>query len=149
LRARSPTPPPRGRGLARDWSLPLRARTPRIHLEPADWRAGFLKVGEERELPVQLHQDLRERMPQALLRDLYRPVYEDRYIEREIVEGTTDRGAFSAMQEARAARTLPTLPQVEPALRTMVALQRWRRAFLAERWQPLRRDDERKSPSGH
>jgi len=44
-----------------------------MHLDPVAWGAGFLQV-HERELPPELFADLREKTPQATLRDLYRPV---------------------------------------------------------------------------
>ena len=127
--------------LVRDWSVPTHLRDVKTHLDPVEWRTGFLQV-RERELPSELHEDLRQQMPQALLRDLYRPVYEERWVERELLEGTADRGGFGEMDKARAARQRPELPRIEPAVRTMRAYQIWRRALLAERWQPLLRDDE-------
>ena len=89
---------------------------------------------------MQLTSDLRENMPQALLRDLYRPVYERGFIERGIVEGTGARGGFAAMREARAARRKPELPRVESGLATVRAYQTWRRALVAERWQPVKEE---------
>src|SRR5262249_1144576 len=113
-------------------------------VDPADWRTGLVRVEGEREIPAQLINDLHEVMPQALLRDLYRPVHEERWIERELIEGTGDRGGFAAMQEAREARARrPELPRVEPATRTVRADQTGRRGLLAERWQPLKTDSER------
>src|SRR5205823_967357 len=73
----------RGERLTRDWSVPVNVREPKLHVEPEGWRAGYLRVGEEREIPMQLQNDLRENMPQALLRDLFRPVREKRWVERE------------------------------------------------------------------
>ena len=136
----------RGARLMRDWSVPTNVREPRLHVEPADWRAGYLAVGEEREIPIQLQNDLRENMPQALLRDLYRPVHEERWVQREIVEGTGDRGGFEAMREARAARKTPELPRVDPAVRTVIEYARWRRQLVADRWQPFVPDAERAKP---
>ena len=128
----------RGERLTRDWSLPVRVRAPRLNVEPEAWRAGYLRADREREIPVELASDLRECMPQALLRDLYRPVREERWIERELVEGTGDRGGFAAMQEVREARKPPPLPRIDSALRAVREYQAWRRALLAERWQPIK-----------
>lgn len=133
----------RGERLVRDWSVPTHLRTPRLHIEPADWRAGFLRVDREREISTELENDLRQNMPQALLRDLYRPVHDERWIERELVEGTGDRGGFAAMQAVRDARKLPSLPRIEPLVRAVLEYQAWRRGLMSERWQPFRRDDER------
>lgn len=128
--------------LRREPSLPTWARNPRLHLEPSDWRAGYLAVRGEYDVPFELQQDLHRLMPQALLRDLYRPVHEERWIEREIIEGTGDRTGVQSLAEARAARRPPPLPRVEPGTRAVRAYQTWRRALLAERWQPILGDDE-------
>jgi hypothetical protein len=125
----------RGERLTRDFSVPINLREARTHLDPAQWGTGFVRVEGEYQIPTQLQTDLHEVMPQALLRDLYRPVHEPRWIERELVEGTGDRGPATAMRLVRAARTRPELPRIEPAMRTVRAFQTWRRAFLAERWQ--------------
>ena len=137
----------RGERLMRDWSVPTNLRPPKLHVEPADWRAGFLRVEDEREIPMQLQNDLRQNTPQALLRDLYRPVHEKRWVEREEIEGTGDRGGFAAMQTARDARKTPELPRVESLGRAVREYQAWRRGLLAERWQPFRPDAERAAPA--
>ncbi|HEY2749580.1 MAG TPA: hypothetical protein VGL86_33400 [Polyangia bacterium] len=126
----------RGARLTRDWSMPERAQPPRTHLDPADWRTGFLDARREREIPPALQADIHENMPQALLRDLYRPVHEERWIAREPIEGTGDRSGAATMTEARAARRVPALPRIEPGARAVVEYLAWRRALLAERWQP-------------
>jgi hypothetical protein len=128
----------RGRRLMRDWSMPERAQPPRSHLEPADWRTGFLDARREREIPSALQDDLRQNMPQALLRDLYRPEHEERWFPREIIEGTGDRSGQETMRAAREARKLPSLPRIEPGIRAVVEYQAWRRGLIRERWLPLK-----------
>jgi hypothetical protein len=112
-----------------------------LHLEPEAWNAGFLQV-READIPAQLSADLQERMPQALLRDLHRLVFEERWVEREPLPGTEDRQGRHALAEARAARKVPPRPTVEPSTRVMRALQTFRRGLMAERWQPLLADDQ-------
>jgi hypothetical protein len=131
--------------LRREPSLPRFVREHKLRLEPSDWGAGYLQV-REREIPSELQQDLHELMPQALLRDLYRPVHELGFIERAIVEGTGDRGGVQAMAAARAARTRPERTYVEPGTRVVRAYQIWRRELYAERWQPILGDDEPRTP---
>jgi hypothetical protein len=133
----------RGERLTRDWSVPVNVREPKLHVEPEGWRAGYLRVGEEREIPMQLQNDLRQNMPQALLRDLYRPVHENRWVEREQIEGTGDRGGVAAMQAVRDARKRPELPRVESLGLAVREYQAWRRRMMAERWLPFRPDDQR------
>ena len=137
-----------GRGAARlrrEPTLRTWLRTPRTHLDPADWRAGYLEV-REREIPFELQEDLHQLMPQALLRDLYRPAYEERWVARELIEGTGDRAGLGALAEARRARVRPPLPRIEPAVRAVREHQAWRRALYAERWQPVLADDEPRRP---
>ena len=118
------------------WLQPMK-----LHLEPEAWNTGFLQV-READIPPQLHVDLQERMPQALLRDLHRLVREERWVEREIVAGTEDRLGRGSLVEARKARQLPARTPVEPSTRVMRALQTWRANLLGERWQPALADDE-------
>ena len=121
--------------------VPMRVRPAMAtSLEPQVWGAGFLRV-EERELPPQLHADLRLNAPQAFLRDLFRPVREF-FAVLEPVEGTRLLGAWQeATQEARAARTRAEIPRIEPTPDEVAARQAWRRRFLAEPWTPFRPDD--------
>ncbi|HEX4457411.1 MAG TPA: hypothetical protein VIA18_05555 [Polyangia bacterium] len=118
------------------WLQPMQ-----LHIEPEAWNTGFLRVREV-EIPAQLDADLRERMPQALLRDLHRLVREESWVAREILVGTEDRHGRESLAEARKARQLPGRPPVEPSTRVMRALQTWRASLLAERWQPALADDD-------
>jgi hypothetical protein len=129
----------------RDWSLPIRLGELKTHVDPVEWRTGYLKV-RERDVATELNEDMKQLSPQALLRDLYRPVREERWVARELIEGTGDRGGLEEMQKARAARKLPELPRIEAAGGTLRAFQTWRRAMLAARWEPLLRDDEPRRP---
>ena len=127
----------RGDRMVRDWSMPSSLRPPKLHLDPADWGAGYLRADRERDIPMQLSSDLRENMPQALLRDLYRPEYQERFIERELVEGS-ERSALPAMREARQARQKPPLPRIASSLGAVREYQTWRRSLVAERWKPVK-----------
>jgi hypothetical protein len=127
----------RGERMVRDWSVASVLRPPKLHLEPDDWGAGFLRADRERDIPMALSTDLHENMPQALLRDLYRPEYEERFIEREIVEGS-GRSAFPALREAREAQRKPPLPRIGSSLGAVREYQTWRRGLLAECWKPVK-----------
>src|SRR5258708_7893443 len=80
--------------LVRDPSLP-RAIGLRVHVEPEAWGAGYLAV-HERELPPELYADLRELSPQALLRDLHRPVVAAQWVARTPLVDAVDFGARRA-----------------------------------------------------
>jgi hypothetical protein len=111
-----------------------------LHLDPTEWRTGFLAV-HERELPPELYADLRENTPQAYLRDLHR-VVKPFSATLEPVEGSRVVGGWAeALDEARAARVREPLPVVEPTTGAVREEQQRRRALLAERWQPAIPDD--------
>ena len=127
--------------LVRDPSLPIRAGVLPNHMEPADWRAGYLEV-HDYEAPAQLFQDLKQCTPQALLRDLYRPEYQAFvWHEREVMV-TIDRGGTQALKEAFAAQKLEPLPRIEP-LGTEVQqhADAWRK-IVRDRWKPVLDDSE-------
>jgi hypothetical protein len=128
--------------LTHDWTVVTAARTPRLHVEPEAWGTGFIVVGRERDnFAPQLQEDLRELTPQASLRDLYRPVMQSRWVEREpLVE--LDPGALRSLADARAARQRDPLPRFEPLAHEMVIAQDRHRALLAERWQAHLPDDK-------
>lgn len=111
------------------------------HLDPADWRTGFLEV-HERDVPYQLLEDLRQLAPQAKLRDLHRPVTEFT-VTPEVLEGTAVIGRWkqiaAELSEARAIRRPP--PTIGTSLRDVLAEQRRHRALMAEPWQPTLDDD--------
>ena len=122
-------------------SLPTWLRPMDTHLRPEDWNTGFLAV-REREIPEELQADLRQRMPQALLRDLHRLVRDEGWVAREPLMERADPQGRQALAEARAMRQPLARPPIEPSTRVMRALQTWRRALLSERWQPLLADDD-------
>ncbi len=124
-RVRQPAPSP---------SLP-------IHVEPETWGAGYLKV-RDREIPGELESDLRELTPQASLRDLFRPVMESVWHEREPIGEVLDPGGRRAWAEARQALHRPPLPQLTPIVHEVTFEQRRRRAWAAEPWKPAMPDEQ-------
>lgn len=115
----------------------------KTHLDPADWRAGFLVEPREYDLPLQLFDDLKELTPQSLLRDLYRPVYEHRWFEPEF-HATLDPGGREAWREARRAQRRDPVPRVEPTARAVREELQRRRAWLREQWKPKYADDQQR-----
>jgi hypothetical protein len=127
--------------MVRDPELPIRAGTLPFHLEPSDWRAGYLSVHEV-ELPPQLHGDLRECAPQALLRDLFRPEREAFvWYDRETLV-TIDRGGRAAFRDALAAQKRDPLPVVQPLVGAVMARAREWQKVVSERWKPFLDDDQ-------
>jgi hypothetical protein len=128
------------RRLAFEHSLPLYARTEMpLNLDPDRWSFG-VEV-REAELPPELFADLRELTPQALLRDLHRPVKEF-FVTPEPLEGTQAIGRMDdELARVRESRKLEALPVVEPLTGAVREEQERRRAFLAAPWKPLRPDD--------
>lgn len=130
----------------RTYELPLYVRVEvKLTLDPEQWHAGFLSV-QERELPAELYADLREVSPQAVLRDLYRPVREF-YVTPEEIEGTAVHNQMPKIfREMRQARRLDERIDVEMLTKVVRESQLRRRAFLASPWQPVKPDDEPRTP---
>src|SRR5439155_12344478 len=110
-------------------------------LDPADWGAGYLVEPREYDLPIQLYDDLKQLTPQSLLRDLFRPVRELVWVEREVY-AELDPGGRKAWLEARRAQPREPVPTVQPTTREMRAEQQRRREFLRESWKPKYADDQ-------
>jgi hypothetical protein len=114
---------------------------PSLHLniDPDQWTHG-LEV-HTRELPQELFNSLRERTPQALLRDLHRPVIKF-YVEPALIEGTEVIGQLNLeFEKLRQARKLDPRPSIEPTVNVFHAEQTRRRGFLAKRWEPILSDE--------
>src|SRR5581483_9945826 len=105
-----------------------------------------LELRERDGFAPELQADLHHLTPQASLRDLYRPVHVSRWVEREARGEDLDPGGRRSLAEARAAQHREPLPRVTPLVRDVVAEQARRRALMAERWLPAKRDDEERTP---
>lgn len=146
----------------------LRPEKLKLHLEePRDWYAGYLGVRGEYQAPFELRRDLQERVPQALLRDLLRPVMPDPrgQVQREPVPGPRpfwaaapapggegygpDDGQGQAVHDesprgqvraAMATLRLP-LPEILPSTLLIEEDRRARQLLLRAPWQPWLPDD--------
>jgi hypothetical protein len=127
--------------LLQEVNLPTWARDLPFHLEPSDWRAGYLSV-HDYDLAPELHGDLKRCAPQALLRDLFRPEYNHHvWYDREPLV-TIDWGGTQALRDAMAAKKLDPLPRLEPILREVQRRRdEWSRV-MTERWKPILDDSE-------
>lgn len=123
-------------------SLPTAIRPQRTHFDRlADWNAGYLGVRAEFEPPYEMTRDLKEQVPQSILRDIYRPVRRQPMIEPAFIEVNADPGGRLALAEAKAALQREPLPTVEPILLVVIAEQRRRRRFLRRPWPSFRADE--------
>jgi hypothetical protein len=94
-----------------------------------------------REVPPELTRDLRELTPQALLRDLHRPVRQF-FVELQPIEGTQVTGRLEEeFDRLRQARRVEPRADVVPTVRVVWDEQRRRQALMAEEWKPLVPDD--------
>jgi hypothetical protein len=106
-------------------------------------RADFGLRVEVREYEIHpfLIRDLKDLTPQAILRDLHRPVIEF-YVTPELREGTEVIGQINVeFDKLRAARNRDPRPTIEPTVTAVAEEQRRRRDLMAERWEPLLADD--------
>ncbi len=110
-----------------------------INIDPDRW-ARSLEI-HSRELPQELFNDLRERTPQALLRDLHRPVMQF-FVEPQLIEGTEVIGQLNReFEKLVQARKRDPRPSIEPSVNVFIEEQRRRRTFMAKRWEPILADD--------
>ncbi len=129
---------------ARPFEIKIRTyvREPRLLLERGGWRyQGHFEI-TEREFSGELTHDLMQRMPQAKLRDLFRPVMEVGWHERESLVDPPDPAGLRVMAEAKAAQQRPPVETLASLLAVVKEEQAKRRAWLAERWQPFLADDQ-------
>lgn len=121
--------------------LPMAIRRQPTHFDRlADWYCGYLGVRQEYEVLYELQQDLKQSVPQAILRDIYRPV-RDLRVEWERPEFELDPGGRKGTAEAKKAQQREPLPAPISALSVFLAEQRRRRRFQSTPWQPQRADD--------
>lgn len=131
--------------LSAELSRPLsRERPPlRLHVDdPRRWYAGYLAVRGEYERPYELRRDLEERVPQALLRDMLRPVYKFPLVERErIARSLPLEEARAALRESMAQLREPPPEVVSAGLLMEQERRGLRRLLREEPWQPQLADD--------
>lgn len=127
---------------AAHYELPQSWREVPIYLDPARFYAGYLGVRDEIQIHEELRRDLRERVPQALLRDVHRMEYpSDGDGRRQPTELGIDPGGREAYKEARAAQVRDPIPRIEPLVEQVMAEQVRRHRVLWDPWEPLIPDD--------
>lgn len=139
-----------GRGLPRTRTLPQAIRPQSTHFDDVlhDWHTGYLGVRGEFEAPYDLTRDLKECVPQSVLRDLYRPVRSFSVEPAHHELGLVGADAIaSTLKEAKAALVREPVPVIEPALAAVIEEQRRRRRLMATPWQTLRPDSAARSYS--
>ncbi len=111
------------------------------HLDPVDWRTGFLQVHEGGP-PPELREAMKEFTPQALLRDLYRSVRSEAPVALDFVELPLDPGGRGAMAELAAAKEREPLPKLLRMIDLVAELQADWRSFMRTPWAPHLPDDQ-------
>jgi hypothetical protein len=127
--------------IVRSHQLPTWAGELPNHLDPADWRAGFLAVHDGGP-PPDVREALNEMTPQSHLRDLFRPEYSREPVPLDLHPLPLDPGGRAAYAEVRASMRREPLPWVARSLDVLAELAAQRRNFLHTPWQPFLRDDE-------
>jgi hypothetical protein len=126
--------------MVNEHSLPTWAGQLPFHLEPSDWRTGFLNVYEWN-LSPEVHHNLKECLPQALLRDLFRPDFTTQWSPRELMF-ELDPGGVKALKDARDARKLDPVPYVPPMVNEVMHHKHAWRKIVGDRWLPFLDDNE-------
>lgn len=128
---------------SRDVPQALRPQPTHFDNVLADWHVGYLSAREPEpdEIPNELRQDLAERAPQAILRDIYRPVRRETFVERTVHEIDWDPAGQRAFAEAKQGLKREPLPQLESSVALVITEQRRRRRLMSRPWLPYRPDD--------
>ena len=131
--------------------LPLSRESTRppikLHVEPDGW--SYSRIGSEpreRERLESFTHELRQLTPQALLRDLHRPVHEVVVPHFEPRGEAVDFGGTAALKEAKAAGRFERAAPLPSLLQAVREEQARRRKWLRVPWQPYYRDDEEHPP---
>lgn len=124
-------------------SLPRAMRDMSTHFDDPlhQWHVGYLRVHDEMELPHELHRDLRECVPQSILRDIFRPTTGFDFV-LEPMETEPDRTGAQALREAKEALNREPLPTIESSVLLVSAEQRRRNRFVAQPWKTLLKDTQ-------
>ena len=111
------------------------------HLDPIDWRTGFLEVHDGGP-PMDIREGMRDCVPQAQLRDLFRPEYSQEPVSLDLLELPLDPGARRAFAELRGHQTLEPIPHIPRSIDAIQERIAERRVFIDEQWKPTLADSE-------
>jgi hypothetical protein len=120
--------------------LPQAMRPQPTHFDKlSDWYCGYLGVRDDYERPVELQQDLKQGVPQAILRDIYRPV-KNFIVEWEYPGADLDPAGQRSMAEAKAAQRREPVAMTVSSLAIFRAEQRRQKSLRQTPWQSWRPD---------
>lgn len=132
--------------VARQHELPRWAGELPFHLDPATWRTGFVSIVEGGP-PLSIREGLLENVPQANLRDLFRPEWSEAPVALELHALPLDPGGRQAFAEIRRNVQREPLPRIERLAAAIDRLELERKAFLAQPWKPFLADDQPRRPA--
>ncbi len=124
--------------LPRPRSLPRALSEMSTHFDDPlhQWHTGYLRVNDEMELPSELHRDMRECVPQSILRDVFRPTTGFDFV-LEPIDSEADRTGAQALKDAKAALHREPMPTIESSVLVVSSEQRRRRRFVNKPWQTM------------
>src|ERR1700712_3194238 len=120
--------------------LPMALRPQPTHFDRvSDWYCGYLGVRQEYELSYEDQQDLKQCVPQSILRDIFRPVKTPQF-EWERPDFELDPGGRKALAEAKKMLQRDPLPTLVPATEVFAAARQRRQRLHNHPWLPRRPD---------
>lgn len=122
--------------IVRTHALPMYVRDLPFHLDPVDWRAGFLEVSEGGP-PMDIREGMREAVPQAQLRDLFRAEYSQEPVTLDLIELPLDPGGKRAFAELRGQQRLDPIPFIPRSIDAVDERIVEHRAFIDGEWKPM------------
>lgn len=125
-----------------DKSLPLAIRPQPTHFDNvlADWHVGYLNASREFEAPYELQQDLKQQVPQSILRDIYRPTRASTQVELVVHDFELDPGGRKAWAATKEGLVREPIPSIALSSEVFEREQRRRRRFLSRAWKPYLSD---------
>ena len=128
-------------------SVCLVLKEPADHLSPESWRIYPPSIHERVIWNSELMGDLSQVTPQALLRDLYRPVRNDggEVYRLETVSGQAEADPWNALVPALQIMKREPWPEIRSSVLLVEETNQHRRYYYREPWLPVKSDEETRS----
>lgn len=123
-------------------TVELVLREPADHVTPESWRIYPPELHERTIWNADLHNDLHQVTPQALLRDLHRPVRNEPRSYLEPVSGQAEPSPWTSFAPALDVMKREPLPELRASTLLMAESDDARRYYYREDWKPAKGDDE-------
>lgn len=123
-------------------TIELVLREPADHTSPESWGVYPLEIQDKMIWNSEMMGDLKQLTPQALLRDLFRPVREDVRYPPEPIDILTTQTVMAEPSPTLEVMQRQQLPEVRSSILAVEEADQHRRSIYTEDWQPVKADTE-------